>query len=117
MKNTLSQRALAAFAAALGVVILGMTTSAAAGVDKPASHTVTIQGTRFKTADLTVAAGDSIVWVNKDPYPHTATSATGDFDSGAIAPHKSWTYVAKTKGDFAYVCTIHPRMKATLHVK
>jgi plastocyanin len=116
VKNTLSQRAPAAFAAALGLVMLGMATGAA-GVDEPASHTVTIQGTTFRPADLTVAAGDSIVWVNKDPYPHTATSATGDFDSGAIAPHKSWTYVAKTKGDFAYTCTIHPRMKATLHVK
>jgi plastocyanin len=84
---------------------------------KAATHTVSIEATSFQPQTLTVKAGDSVVWVNKDPFPHTATSQTAGFDSHAIAPGKSWTYVARKKGDFAYVCMLHPTMKATLRVE
>ena len=97
--------------------MVSMAPGAAAGAAKPATHTVKIEGTAFVAADLTVNTGDSIVWVNKDPYPHTATSKTGGFDSKDIASEKSFKYVAKKKGDFAYICTIHPSMKGTIHVK
>ena len=46
------------------------------------THTVTIEGTSFQPGQLTVAAGDTVVWINKDPFPHTATSKAGAFDSG-----------------------------------
>jgi len=81
------------------------------------THTVTIDGTRFDPETLTVAIGDSIVWINKDPFPHTATSATGVFDSDQIAPDKTWKFKAAKKGDYPYVCKLHPTMKATLHVQ
>jgi plastocyanin len=117
VKRTFSNRALVFLVASLGLVMIRMTPGAAAGAARPATHTVRIEGAAFATADLTVNAGDSVVWVNKDPYPHTATSKAAGFDSRDIAPEKSWSYTAKTKGDFAYVCAIHPAMKATLHVK
>ena len=97
--------------------MLAMTTGAAAEAAKPATHTITIEGTAFTPAELTVKPGDRIVWVNRDPYPHTATSEASGFDSRPIAPEKSWTYVARKKGDFPYTCAIHPSMKGTLHVK
>ena len=65
---------------------------------------------------LTVARGDTVVWVNKDPFPHTATAA-GRFDSGDIAAGASWRYVATTVGSFDYICSYHPTMQATLNVK
>ena len=130
MQSQFSNRALVSLVAAFGLVMVAMTTGAAAGAAsqpaakpaakgaaKAATHKVTIEGTRFDAADLTVNAGDSIVWENKDPYPHTATSKTGGFDSKDIASEKSWKYVAKKKGDFPYICTIHPSMKGTIHVK
>ena len=130
MQSQFSNRALVSLVAAFGLVMIAMTSGAAAGATsqaaakpaakgatKAATHKVTIEGTRFDAADLTVNAGDSIVWENKDPYPHTATSKTGGFDSKDIASEKSWKYVAKKKGDFPYVCTIHPSMKGTIHVK
>jgi plastocyanin len=75
---------------------------------KPVTHTVTIDGSQFSPADLTVRSGDSIVWVNKDILAHTATSTSAGFDSKVIAPGKSWKYVAKKKGHFAYTCSFHP---------
>lgn len=84
---------------------------------KPKTHTVVIEGMRFQPESLTVARGDAIVWVNKDLFPHTATSEAGRFDSGIIQAEKSWTFTAGKKGEFAYTCTFHPTMKAMLDVK
>jgi plastocyanin len=72
---------------------------------------------RFQPEVLTVARGDTIMWVNKDIVPHTATSKTGGFDSKDIPVDKSWTYTIRDKGDFAYICTFHPTMKAMLRVE
>ena len=81
-----------------------------------ASRTVVIDGTAFAPAQLTVQRGDRVTWVNKDPFPHTAT-AKGAFDSGSIAAGASWTWVADKAGTFDYVCTLHPTMKAQLVVR
>ena len=96
-----------------------MCTTAVASGDrpKPKTHTVTIEGMRFLPEVLTVAPGDTVVWVNKDLVPHTATSTAGGFDSKDIQADKSWRYTIKTTGDFAYICTFHPTMKAMLRVK
>lgn len=83
---------------------------------KPATHTVTIEGTRFSPATITVKVGDTIVWQNKDILPHTATSKAGGFDSGRIDPGKSWKYTIRKAADIAYICTYHPMMKGTLKV-
>lgn len=107
------------------VAVLGLATSVApgmaAGPAKPKTHTVNIDGTAFVPPNMTVATGDSVVWVNKDPYPHTATSAAavkaGGFDSKSIAGDKSFKFTAKKKGDFPYICSIHPSMKGTITVK
>ena len=65
----------------------------------PTTHTVTIDGSRFDPSTLAVKAGDTVVWVNKDPFPHTSTSKAGGFDSQTIAAGKSWTLTAAKKGD------------------
>jgi plastocyanin len=84
---------------------------------KPKTHTVTIEGMRVQPETLTVERGDTIVWVNKDLVPHTATSKAGNFDSKLIEADKSWKYTVRKKGDFAYICTFHPTMKAMLQVE
>ena len=78
---------------------------------------VSLEGMRFQPDDLTVAPGDTIVWVNKDLVAHTATSERGGFDSKIIQPEQTWTFTIKKKGDFAYVCLLHPTMTAMLRVK
>jgi plastocyanin len=81
------------------------------------THTIVIADMKFVPETLTVKAGDSIVWTNKDFFPHTATAQDKTFDSRDIATNKSWKYVATKKGAFPYICTLHPTMKATLIVK
>ena len=93
------------------------TQGAAIAAGQPKTHTVTIEATSFKPESLTVAAGDKVIWLNKDPFPHTATSTSGGFDSGNIEPDKSWTFTAVKKGEFGYICSLHPTMKAVLKVE
>ena len=103
-----------AVVAGLIVCTLGL----AAG-DRPESktHTITIEGMRFQPERVTVARGDTVVWVNKDLVPHTATSNAGGFDSKMIQMEKSWAFTPRKKGEFAYICTFHPTMTAMLRVK
>jgi plastocyanin len=103
--------------ATLGFLLWGSGPDVAADGPKPVTHTVTMEATSFRPAILTVKAGDSVVWVNKDPFPHTATSGTGGFDSDVILPDKTWTYTSTTKGEFAYICTLHLTMKGLLRVE
>ena len=83
---------------------------------KPATHTVTIDATSYQPKSLVVAAGDTVVWVNKDLIPHTATGK-GVFDSTVIPAGSSWTYTASKKGVTDYACLFHPTMTGTLTVK
>ena len=99
------------------LALLPCSVSQAASALAPATHTVTIEGTQFQPGELTVRIGDSIVWINNDPFPHTVTSKTGGFDSQQIQPGKSWKYRAVKKGVFPYVCSLHPTMQGRLRVK
>jgi plastocyanin len=104
-----------ALAIALGLLLFGSGPVPAAAAAN--THTVNIDGTRFDPETITVKAGDTIVWVNKDPFPHTATSQAGAFDSKEIPAGKSWRFKTTKAGVFAYTCTLHPTMKATLKVE
>ena len=84
---------------------------------KPQTHQVVMDAMVFRPASLTVRKGDTIVWINEDVVAHTATSASAGFDSNIVQPGKSWKHTVRARGDFAYVCTYHPRMKGTLRVK
>ena len=106
---------LAVLAAALGSLLCSIGPGAAAPAPKPTTHTVVMEAVAFQPKGLTIKMGESVVWVNRDPFPHTATSEA--FDSKVIAAGSSWTYTAKGPGEFPYVCTLHPTMKATLRVR
>lgn len=82
-----------------------------------ATYTVVIENVQFNPPQLRVERGARIVWVNKDLFPHTVTAASRAFDSGSIAANASWTHVFRKPGEYAYGCTFHPTMKATIEVK
>jgi len=108
-----------AYPVAVALVCAGgllCTGAGAIAAGKRAIHTVVIEGTSYAPASMTVKRGDTVVWINNDPFPHTVT-AKGVFDSRAIAAGHSWKYTARKAGEFTYICTLHPTMKATLKVE
>lgn len=98
------------------VVVFAAGAAADTSAGKAATHRVVIDGLKYEPETLTVRRGDTIVWTNKDPFPHTVT-APGKFDSHDIAANGSWKYVARTAGEYAYICTLHPNMKGALKVE
>jgi plastocyanin len=81
------------------------------------THAVRIEGMKFVPERLEVAAGDAVVWTNKDFLPHSVTSSEARVESGDLAPDKSWRFVARKKGEMPYICRLHPVMKGMLVVK
>lgn len=84
---------------------------------EPKTHTVVIEAMQFSPQVLEVSSGDTVVWVNKDAFPHNAVAADHSFQSKEIAPNGSWKFKVVKKGTFSYICTLHPTMKASLVVK
>ena len=105
-------RVLLALGAALLLILGAMVVESSAA--KPRTHTIAIRGMNFVPARLIVNVGDTVVWKNEDPVPHTATDRGGSFDSGTIASGASWSYVVNKKGTVSYYCTFHPNMRARL---
>lgn len=97
-------------------LVLALSVAAGAVAADASRATVIMDAVKFEPATLTVKRGATVSFVNKDPFPHTATSA-GNFDSKEIAAGKTWKYVAKKAGRFDYTCTLHPNMKGTLVVE
>jgi len=83
---------------------------------KPATIRITIDTVKYTPAEVSVKAGDTVIWTNKDILAHTVTAQSGAFDSKVILPGGTWKYVARKKGDFPYKCVFHP-MTATLKVQ
>lgn len=105
-------RSSAAAALALALAVLAGAAHAA-----PTAHTVVIDGMRFIPQNLEVKAGDTVIWRNKDPFPHNATAARGGPVSPAIASGASWKFVASKRGSYPYLCTLHRTMTGMLVVK
>ena len=80
------------------------------------THTVIIKNFAFVPDHLTVSIGDTVVWKNEDSAPHTAT-ADNEFDSKQLGMGQSWSFVARKRGSYPYICTYHPYMKGELVVE
>lgn len=82
--------------------------------ESPQRHVVEIRAFEYHPASLTVMPGDTVVWINRDAVPHTATSEEGVWDSGSIAAGASWSFAVTEAAIGAYICDFHPTMTGTL---
>lgn len=82
----------------------------------PGPNTVWIQNMAFNPSSITVTAGTTITWVNKDPITHTVTSDNGIFDSGNVSSGSSWPYTFPAAGTYTYHCKIHTYMTGSVVV-
>ena len=96
-----------------------MESSRRTALAQDAAHTVSIQNFGFERSML--KAGEVLAWTNVDGVPHTITSgsrgqASGEFDSGPIAPGQSFAVRFDRPGEYSFTCTLHPFMTATVVV-
>ena len=76
---------------------------------------ITMENLVISPAEASAKVGDTIEWVNKDIFAHTATARNGDWDV-TLPPKKNVTSVLQKAGTVDYYCRFHPNMKATLVV-
>jgi plastocyanin len=77
---------------------------------------ITMENLVISPAEVSAKVGDTIAWINKDVFAHTATAKNGDFDV-TLPPKKSAILVVKKAGTVDYYCRYHPNMKATLKIE
>ena len=98
---------------------LSIVAALALGVMSVSAHAATIQITMenlvISPAEATAKVGDTVEWINKDIFAHTATARNGDWDV-TMPPNKTVTSVLKKAGTIDYYCRFHPNMKAMLIV-
>ncbi len=82
----------------------------------PGTNEVFIKGMAFDPSTITVTAGTTITWTNKDPVTHTVSSTSNEFDSGNITPNATFSHTFSTAGSYSYYCKIHTYMTATVKV-
>jgi plastocyanin len=93
------------------------TSPASAGPAAPVSgNAVNIDNFAFAPATLTVPAGSTVTWTNKDEEPHTVVANDGSFHSPGMGSQATFSFTFTKPGKFDYVCSIHPYMHATVVV-
>jgi plastocyanin len=105
--------------AAIGVLALAGAAAPPRPADPvPQRHVVEIRGMAFHPEVLEVRRGDTVVWINRDIVPHTATATRkSGWDTGTLLRGKSGQYVASHGGEDLYVCKLHPVMLGKLIVR
>lgn len=92
-------------------------TSVATLAPTPAAATVQTVISGFAFSPLTVARGAAVTWANRDPTDHDVTAVDGTFASPPL--HEGGTFSARfdRAGTYAYRCTLHPFMTASVIVQ
>ena len=80
--------------------------------------TVSIDNFTFTPPTLTVKAGTTVTWTNRDDIPHGIASSTGAFaKSKALDTDDSYSFVFTTPGTYKYFCYLHPHMVGSIVVE
>ncbi len=105
-------------AAGLALLVVGV--SSAAAQPAPAAQNTTIDvaidNFAFAPAEITVPAGTTVSWANRQAVRHTTTADHGEWDSSILTSGQTFQLTLDTVGDFAYHCDVHPDMTGVVHV-
>src|SRR5215467_15825295 len=83
----------------------------------PASLEVGIDNFSFGPQSVTVAAGSTVKWTNRDDIPHTVVSTEGVFKSRVLDTDESFSFTFSKPGNYPYFCSIHPHMTGSVVVQ
>jgi plastocyanin len=98
------------------LVAIGATKLRAADAPKPPE--VNIDNFSFSPATITVKAGTTVTWTNRDDIPHTVVADDKQsFKSKVLDTGEKFTFTATKPGTYGYFCSIHPKMTGTLVVE
>jgi plastocyanin len=77
---------------------------------------VMIDNFTFEPAQLTIKAGTTVTWKNRDDIPHALVSL-GTFKSKVLDTDDSYSFTFASAGDYKYFCSLHPHMTGLIKVE
>jgi plastocyanin len=102
--------------AAVGSVLAGSVLFARA--QTAAAAAVGIDNFTFNPQTVTVKAGTTVTWTNKDDIPHGIAATNNAFKrSQALDTDDSFSFTFTTPGTYQYFCYIHPHMVGSIVVE
>ena len=110
-------------AALLGAVVgtglaSGVLVARAQSPAQGAATTVSIDNFTFSPQKLTVKAGTTVTWTNKDDIPHGIAATGNTFKrSAAMDTDDNYSFTFTTPGTYQYFCYIHPHMTGMIVVE
>ena len=78
---------------------------------------VTIDNFVFEPARVTIKAGTTVTWTNRDDIPHTVAAKERQFKSKVMDTDESYSFTFSTPGEYTYFCSLHPHMTGTIVVE
>jgi plastocyanin len=103
----------------IGYLSAGQKYFEARAQQKPEAPEVKIDNFSFGPATLTVPAGTTVTWINRDDIPHTVVSADDPkaFKSKVLDTDEKFSFAFSKPGTFPYFCSIHPKMTGKVIVQ
>jgi plastocyanin len=82
-----------------------------------AEAAIKIDNFSFTPAMVTVPAGTTVRWTNRDDIPHNVVSDDKSFKSKAMDTDENFSYTFSKPGTYSYFCSIHPKMTGKIVVQ
>ena|SRR5579883_2551148 len=122
--SRLARTALAALTVALGAWLSGAGHAAGTHVHAQSTVLVSMQNQQFLPANITVAAGTTVVWENDDDpsdpdhNSHDVAADDGSFyNDTLILPGQQFAVTLTTPGTYSYYCDLHVDMIGVVTVQ
>ena len=101
--------------AVIGAMLLGPAVGAliaygAVAAEEAEKDVVNIDNFTFTPGELTVPAGTTVKFVNRDDIPHTVVESNKVFRSKPMDTDDSYSFTFANVGTFSYFCSLHPHM-------
>ena len=99
-------------------LLIGLAALLVVAPSPASSQTVQVRIVRdgFAPASLTVGAGTTVTWVNRDTVNHQVVSDRGSFVSPILRPNQSYSFTFRAAGTYRYHDGLEPAERGTIRV-
>jgi len=104
--------------AVLALVLVSFSFASSAALpaeNKPVK--ISIINFQFTPAEVTIAPGESVTWVNDDGAPHGLEYNDGSSGKDLLLPGESYNRRFDQPGTYDYNCSVHPYMTGRVIVR
>jgi plastocyanin len=99
------------------IALAAVATLVVAGPAGAATQTVRIYGSTFSPRTVTITAGDTITWTNRDNALHQVLASKGQFVSPILRHNQSFSFTFHAAGTYWYKDELHPKLTGKIVVK